>query len=221
MPRFRRYRRRYVRRRRYQGRRRFRRTGLRRRVNFIQRKVSGIQYKRGDTQYVSAATQPGTTGDALIVNQIPVGQGESQRIALRIRCVRLTIRGYMIIGSNGVPSTVRFVVVHWKQPNGQGVSDILTEYFTGISINQFKANNFRFQHRTLADFRVTVNPNGGNERTFVLQRRLNIKTSYNANDDTGATIETGAIVVLMFSNITGAGNVPAVVWRSRLSYLDA
>jgi len=161
-----------------------------------------------------------TTGSVWCINLIGGGTGETQHVGRKIRIKRIQILGFFMpidgvsTGADCDISMCRLLCVVDRQSNGAlpTVGDILT-YSTSMSFpDPDQAERFDY----LADIKALVGPRVGQttaQQTFMIDGvyrkidediKCDVKTVYNATDQTISAISTGAIILCTIGNRTPA-----------------
>lgn len=182
----------------------------------LARKVAdavNVEYKFKDVNNVVNPDYNGSIVSPLTsITQGVAGNGN--RIGDSLKVQRLTFRAFL--SHNASDCQVR-IIWYWDDQNKTSVpSDVLNSIGTAYAPLSAKTYDKRFQTKILYDKRFMLGPNAYPTKEVSFNMPINRHTNY----DTGAaTIETGALKLLIVSNLVTT-NLPIVTYTYRISYTD-
>ena len=170
------------------------------------------EYKFLDTNYSNTMDYNGIVST---LNSISQGITDTGRTGDSVKIQNIMLRGNILAGT--VPAQLR-VILFWDAQNKvASVSDVLESTGTAYSVLSPKNYDKRFQTKVLWDKVFDVVPTADNaHRHFQLSLPINLHSQYAAAT---STINTGALKILLISNIVTTG-LPTIVYYSRVSYTD-
>lgn len=171
-----------------------------------------VEYKYIDV--ASTANAMSYTSTYGILNTIPQGSAESQRIGDSLKLQNLTLR--FNIQRTSADSFARILIVWDKQNAAASASDILTGLGTVNSTNGPKNYDKRFVTSILYDKTFNVNSNHPQQMEDIVVT-VDQHTQYAAGT---TTINTGALKILYLSNLSAGANNPNLNYYARLTYTD-
>lgn len=203
------------------------------------------EFKQTDVTSAINVTDP-TTMATIVLNAVGEGASSYQRVGKKIQPVWCHVRGYFIPsdvagGAFSLPyESIRMMLVWDKQPNGSlaVISDIVRDVdgAGGATTNSQSDRNITNRDRfvILRDIRKTywfrpINTALANVSVDQPQENLNFefsaslkgkKTLYNASSASITTINTGALLLVVFGENASLANPFVMRYKTRFMYRD-
>lgn len=157
-----------------------------------------------------------------LLNPIPQGAGQQQRVGRKIKLLSFSIRA-TLANSSGAPTIGRVLVVYDNQFNGAQpvVADVLANPTSSESLMNL-SNGERF--KVIADFYINQAAGGGNGFRFMHPleyRRLNLDQTFGTlGTGLAADITKGGLILFWTSNLVNT-DTPTLTIATRVRYADA
>lgn len=174
------------------------------------------EFKYVDTQ---TSTTISTAGLRTHVNNIGVGDLNSNRDGSKVMMRSFRTKGEVIINPSALNSTLRFTLVYWK---GQtGVAPAFTDVFETVDINALPRVQSRMNYKIIRDFRIDLTQGGEERKAIDLYFKMSNVTIFKTASTGGAVADTeqGGLYVFLVSN--EATNTPTVLFNHRLGFTDS
>lgn len=186
------------------------------------------EYKHVDVNQGAALTQAGQSV-VYCVNSNQTGTGFFNRVGNRINPVWVNA-DITLVNLAAVPVRCRCMLVWDLQPSGalpvisEIIQDIDATGNTGTTIASGRNTNNSMRFRTLMDKLILMNPAGVSDSTVLIReirflRGLQQAFRASSENPSVADIATGALYVVLFSDISGASSVTYLV-NTRFRYTD-
>lgn len=201
--------------------------------NVKRMRVSSKVYRKTasqkETNYIdlaSASYNGDTTGSITLLNTVPSGSSQSERIGKKICLKGISFRGFLNNGSSATFNTPAWLIVYDRRPTGAlpAITDILNTVNSN-SFNNF-ANAGRFQILARRDYTLTGIPStaNGDSSAVSVKEYVNLKrrpTTYKLLG-TGAIadISEGALYAITVGHVAAGTNACTFVGGYRLTYCD-
>lgn len=150
------------------------------------------------------------------LNSVPQGDTDGTRDGDSLKMHRIHVKGHFNIHPSSTVTTIRAVLFIDKQDTLLTAPDFWDNLTLGSCVDSSKHYDSRFESRVLCDKRFCLNTNQPNS-LLDLSCKVGLHTQY-VNGTT--SIATGALKLMLISDITSAGNKPTFDVVSYLYYTD-
>jgi len=157
---------------------------------------------------------PDYNGAVSLINNMPQGTAQAQRVGDSVKMQTLTLRGIVSAGAT-LAETVRVIVFLDKENLITTGAQMLDNAGGGYAVISSKQEDNKYQTRILFDRVFHVSPGYRPKQSFTAVIPINIHTHFTAGT---TTIKDGALRILSIGQL--AAPTATVLWQSYLSYTD-
>ena len=165
-----------------------------------------------------------TTGTVTLLNAVPQGTSESQRVGKKVRLTSLQCRGKASNSTTAYGNDCALVIIYDRRPRGS--LPTMTDFFTVSSSRGMNNddNSGRFQILKRMDFTLVGNsttPTSVSERSIDFFKEINLPCVYmSAGTGLIDDIEQGALYLVTIGSIAAGTAAATSSLAFRLRYLD-
>jgi len=170
---------------------------------------------------LTALTTPNNSGEFHVLNGVSSGAAVGTRVGNQISCLNVQLKLHVTADPTLSTATVRAVLIVQKAPNGvaitpaqllQNVTSGPLAMTTPVSIDAFKSI------RVLRDWKIAY---GLSQTTKVSSKfvRLKLKPRFTGLAGGIASINTGALLLFLYSDVAAGAGTPVVQLYSRLKFV--
>lgn len=171
-----------------------------------------------------------TTGSIVLVNTIPQGTTQSQRVGKQVQLKYLILRGFFQQNSSGVINNCVLLVVYDRMSNGAAIPAITDILNTANANSMNNANNERrFKVLRRISLVLTGEPTTGsngsempysNVEEFISLKGLDMEWNNSATTGVQSTIQRGAIYLVTVGSAATGLTASSLFIQARTRYAE-